>query len=168
MDLLTKSARKTVIFGRVTPEVSPMQDQPYRSCEECGTEFPGRNLAQRFCRRICSRAYHRKRHGVESVGALHNLPKGTVGALNELRAAADLMQRGFHVFRALSPACPADLVAMKDGKCLLVEVKTATRGLNGRVRSMSPGHPYDVLAKVLPDGIIYEPSEVIEVLRVGN
>jgi len=42
-----------------------------------------------------------------------NIPRlssGTTGAISELVAAADLMRHGYHVFRALSPNCPSDLV----------------------------------------------------------
>lgn len=50
---------------------------------------------------------------------------GTVGAINELYVANDLMARGMSVFRSLSPSCKCDLVVMlNDGELKRVEVKT--------------------------------------------
>ena len=54
-----------------------------------------------------------------------SVPSGTKGAAAELRVAADLMMRGYHVFRALSPACPCDLIAYRDGEPpIRIEVKS--------------------------------------------
>ena len=52
------------------------------------------------------------------------LSKGTVGAIAELLACADLMSLGYHVFRAESPHCPFDLIAYANGTSLRVEVKS--------------------------------------------
>ena len=35
----------------------------------------------------------------------------TRGAIAELRVATDLLARGYHVFRSVSPASPCDLIA---------------------------------------------------------
>lgn len=55
----------------------------------------------------------------------------TVGAIEELRVSVDLMEKGFYVFRALSPSCPCDLFAMKNGKQFDIEVRTSYRKYNG-------------------------------------
>ncbi len=60
---------------------------------------------------------------------LPNLPTGTIGAIGELAAGADLLRRGYEVFRALSPACSCDLIALRDGRLLRIEVRTGTRNL---------------------------------------
>lgn len=67
---------------------------------------------------------------------LHHAPEGftsdgissrsTKGSIGELIACAELMRRGFHVFRCESPNAPFDLVAYRDGQCQRVEVKTIT------------------------------------------
>jgi PD-(D/E)XK endonuclease len=54
----------------------------------------------------------------------HKASHSSRGAASELRACASLLEAGYHVFRSLSPACPFDLVAQKDGKFLRVEVKS--------------------------------------------
>lgn len=86
------------------------------------------------------------------------LPTSTVGAISELRAASDLLGKGYHVFRALSPACPCDIAVLRDGKLLRIEVKTGYRTATGKLYK-SPAHnnEFDILAMVLPDEIIYEP-----------
>ncbi len=51
------------------------------------------------------------------------ISSGDIGASYELLVSAELMQRGFDVFRNLSPNGPVDLVVYKDGKLLRVQVK---------------------------------------------
>jgi len=55
------------------------------------------------------------------------LTSGTTGAIGELLVAADLLQKGYHVFRAQSPSCPCDLAILKDNRLLRVEVRTGHR-----------------------------------------
>lgn len=63
------------------------------------------------------------------------------GAWGELAVAADLMQRGYEVFRNLSPAGPVDMVVLKDERLWRVQVKVRT--------SLTAEHPgCDVLAVV--------------------
>lgn len=76
----------------------------------------------------------------------------------------DLMSKGYHVFRALSPSCPCDLLILKDGELLKIEVKTAyiinpqtdkiywSMGINNTPQNV------DIFALVLPDKIIYQPE----------
>jgi len=81
---------------------------------------------------------------------------GDIGAVGELKTVVDLMSRGFEVFRAVSPAASCDLIALKEGKSVRVEVRTGRRGRD-RVLCNRRGN-YDILAVVLPDGNIhYEP-----------
>lgn len=60
---------------------------------------------------------------------------GTKGAVSELRACIWLMDRGYVVFRNVSPCGLADLVAIHfpTKQTLLIEVKSASRGLHGRL-----------------------------------
>jgi predicted AAA+ superfamily ATPase len=51
-----------------------------------------------------------------------NLSSGKVGAIAELAVAADLMRRGYEVYRAVSQASDFDLLAIKNGKILTIEV----------------------------------------------
>lgn len=74
------------------------------------------------------------------------LPTGTTGALNELLVCTDLLERGYHVFRSVSPSCPCDLVAYRPGQIpRRIEVKT----LNGTVKGVNvDSEKADVLATV--------------------
>jgi hypothetical protein len=89
---------------------------------------------------------------------------GTIGAISELVAAADLMRRGYHVFRALSPNCPSDLLIYRAGTALRVQVRTAqirdpkARILDFPLKDQDQG-TFDVLALVVEDdGVYYLPA----------
>ncbi len=53
-----------------------------------------------------------------------NFSTSTKGAISELVVAADLLDRGYSVFRSVSPNSPIDLVVLKSGRLQKVEVKT--------------------------------------------
>jgi hypothetical protein len=84
---------------------------------------------------------------------------GTTGAVHELMVAVDLVVRGYEVFRAVSPSCSCDLIALKGGKALRVEVKTGYLNAAGRaVCSGNTPSKYDLLAVVTTTEIQYTPS----------
>ena len=79
-----------------------------------------------------------------------------VGTIAEYRVIADLMSKGFAVFKACSQSSPCDLIALIDGFSYRVEVTLAQRTETGRV--VHPRHDpekYDILARVLPNEILY-------------
>lgn len=89
------------------------------------------------------------------------IPRGTTGAVSELRVAADLLERGYEVFRAVSPSCSCDLAVLKDGKLVRVEVRTGYESPTGRRHlgiSLDERHRYDIAAGVFPSEIVYSPS----------
>ena len=65
------------------------------------------------------------------VMKMMNLPTGSVGAVSEMLAAADLLKNGYSVFRAISQACYCDLIAIKGNEEWHIEVRTGYRSLNG-------------------------------------
>jgi len=80
------------------------------------------------------------------------------GAASELLAAAWLIHKGYHVFRALAPSCPVDLIAYRDNETpLRVEVKSASYSAP---RSLSFSRPrndqWDLLIVVGPEGLCVE------------
>lgn len=77
------------------------------------------------------------------------------GALRELRVAADLMERGYQVFRNLAPG-GIDLLAYHRGQYVRVEVATTGRRVDGHIRRPRKRRrcEYDLLAAVLADGTI--------------
>lgn len=132
-------------------------------CIECGRRFTPRNKTHRFCVAQCRSASNLRKNPYPSLANTLNISSGTVGALNELRVAVDLMMKGFHVFRALSPACPCDLLAFQGKTLLRIEVKTAYRSATTNKLIRPPlqeqrGRDFDILACVLLNEIIYEPD----------
>ena len=88
-----------------------------------------------------------------------------VGAASELRVSADLLEKGYYVFRSVSSTCPFDLLAydQEEEKVYRIEVKTGTRNVTGQPtpnrkqfkRSWNTKVKFDVLSVYLKsDGTI--------------
>lgn len=93
------------------------------------------------------------------------MDKSKIGVYAEYRVATDLVSRGYEVFHPIGNAS-CDLIILKDGKCLRVEVKSSYRYLSGKFRNYpepEKQHLYDVLAFFLPEtgAIVYEPNGII-------
>ncbi len=84
------------------------------------------------------------------------MPKTTSGAISEYRAIADLLAKGFEVFRSAALASSCDLAILKDNSLFRVEVRTGKRSATGKVYRPVQKVNTDILATVLPDQIIYE------------
>lgn len=83
--------------------------------------------------------------------------------MNELLVAADLISRQFDVYRALNPDAACDLLALKDGCVLRIEVRTGVDPTpSGHIcipRGNDDAGRQDHFAVCLPDGtILYEPA----------
>ena len=52
------------------------------------------------------------------------------GAVSELTATVWLLEQGYEVYRNVSPEGPFDLVAVKPGETLFIDVKTCTPRVN--------------------------------------
>jgi hypothetical protein len=131
-----------------------------RSCDVCAAPFTVRVPGHRFCSRPCSKEHGRTDKKHTDAWHSQDIPTGTRGALSELRACVDLMSRGFHVFRAMSPSCPCDLVAWDaDGRIVRIEVKTASRNSSTGVlyRAGTSRNQFDVACYVTRDEVIYDP-----------
>lgn len=130
---------------------------PRRACVHCGAIYFPKRLDQRWCSVDCRASAKRAAYAAKNPNA--GLPTGTVGAISELKVAADLLGKGFEVFRALSPSCSCDLAILRNGTLVRVEVTTGHRTGNGRVTHPSKASRYDVLAVALSDGTIhYDPE----------
>lgn len=132
----------------------PIPQQKCITCGETLKQNPART--RKYCSSKCrSEAYFGKSPSL-------NLQTGDKGALSEMLACADLLKRGFHVFRAISPSAPCDLIAMKDTRLIRVEVTTVRRTTTGvhYNHKRHKSEKYDMLAFVIlgEDVIEYEPS----------
>ncbi len=90
------------------------------------------------------------------------LSTGSVGAIAELIVSVDLMKRGYEVFRALSQACSCDLLALKHGVAIRVEVRSASYNKNGTIgfaRSNIRGE--QIAAVTHSDGVIHYIPELL-------
>lgn len=139
---------------------------PY-PCPVCGRDVPAtRRLRHaRTCSEGCTKKDSRARW--VALQGRPPLSAQTTGAVAELVVAADLMRRGYEVFRALSPSCSCDLAVLRDGLLVRVEVRTGNRLTSGDVcvplRERDKGR-HDVMAVyVAKDAAIeYSPKGVIE------
>ena len=121
-----------------------------RTCKTCGKPFMGYGTKV-YCSPECQKSY-----GKHQRFDAH-LSTSSIGALNELVAAADLFRKGYEVFRSLSPSCSADMVIYRDGKSRRIEVRTGYVHNSGKIIA-NRVHRADILAIVLTDRVIYEPE----------
>lgn len=117
----------------------------------------------KFCDKTCANKHWANlyRRANPRIHKGLSLPTGTIGAMHEMVVAVDLMSRGYHVFRALSQACPCDLAILKNGKLIRVECTTGTynRNPNSWSHPLKDNKKYDVLAVVFHKEIKYIPAE---------
>jgi len=128
----------------------------HKVCKQCGIPFEG----------VCNQLYHSQgcarlaRYG-RTPRLYPELSTGKIGAISELRVCADLLAKGYDIFRAVSPSCPCDLVAFKQGTLKRIEVRTATKTQDGELNfplAEKDRGRFDHLAAVLKDEIIYVPE----------
>src|SRR3990167_1478519 len=127
-------------------------------CQKCGSTFARRTGKTKFCSLQCRLQVEHDSYRKRNPKAKTNTH--TTGAVGELAVAIDLLKKGFHIFRALSPACPCDLIALKEGTSIRIEVTTGHYSPKKRIifhrRSTER---YDLLAVVTHDGrILYSAS----------
>lgn len=107
-----------------------------RRCRYCGKRFKvyAYETKKIFCNKRCQ-SKNWKTLQLPVLSTKYGLSSSNAGALSELIVGADLLRKGYHVFRSLSPACPCDLIALsEDGVLLRVEVRTKYPKLNSDQR----------------------------------
>jgi len=138
-------------------------------CLRCGGEIPEDRLRHHafYCSPRCAYLARRAEYVKANPKPVFNT--ATVGAIAELRVCLDLMNKGYEVFRAVSPASSCDLAILKDRNLLRVEVRTGRKSPTGKIYKSYLGKRVkaDILATVLPYEIIYDtatdkPQPVIE------
>jgi hypothetical protein len=108
-----------------------------RPCANCGEVITSERVLRqpriKFCSKACQAEHAARRHAEvnERLRFDISLSTGTAGALSELIVSADLLARGYEVFRALSPSCSCDLIIFRDGRQHRVEVRTGSLTLSG-------------------------------------
>lgn len=129
-------------------------------CEFCGENFRTRRKYTKYCTGACAKLAHKARAKIEKrYGPGPNLNSGNRGAVSELIASADLIQKGFEVFRSVSPTTSCDLIALRNGILFRIEVRTAYRNKVGNLmyaKNQKPGR-MDIYAAVCGYEVIYIP-----------
>lgn len=132
-------------------------------CTECGTYIDPDRIKRRprtgTCSTECTKARWTNWYIPNPLQGL-GLSPGTMGAISELHVAVDLMEKGFSVFKSLSPNAIFDLIAVTENQLIRIEVKTG----NIDKRTGKVHHPrvrdnnHDVLAVYTANGIQYTPE----------
>lgn len=131
------------------------KNYPHQPCKVCGTLFQPKSSRAVYCNPRCKYADERPK----SLWADVAIPTTTIGAMNELRVAMDLMAKGYHVFRALSPSGPCDLIAFRPaGPVLRIEVRTAMERMGKLFFSKDHADQCEHFAVVVPERIVYVPD----------
>jgi hypothetical protein len=101
-------------------------------CQYCGDWYMSRRKDRKCCDSVECRIKHN--HSKFFLDNIPNLSSGTVGAISELCVSANLLNKGYSVFRSLSPSCFCDIIAIKDKTILKIEVRTGKeRRDNGKI-----------------------------------
>ena len=127
-------------------------DISHKECENCKKPMPKHKRAYaRFCSNRCSKEKWSSEIPKTSI------PRGSIGAVSELVVCADLLAKGYYVFRNVSAHGPCDIIILKNDKCFRVEVKTGTMLPTGTMvhSPVSEGESHDILAVVLDGRAIY-------------
>ncbi len=131
----------------------------------CGKNIPAERIRRRIttCSPQCKAELFKKRH----LEANHNRPaydfeNSVVGTISELVVCLDLMKRGYSVFRPMNGCESCDIIALKGGKMIRVEVTTGVRCIGGTLthkKKRPPGEVFDILGVVeRNDTITYSPK----------
>lgn len=114
-----------------------------------------------YCSPKCQRIRNKRVARALNPGPVQRCTSDT-GALSELLVCADLMKRGFEVFRAVSPAATCDMVVLSGKSTLRIQVKTANRLPRGGISYPAPkyANQHDHVAAVLisENSITYIPE----------
>ena len=135
-----------------------MEKRFSRNCKDCNKHFTTNLKWQKFCSNKCRMNFEIKQYRKYNPLQL-KISAGTKGTIGELRVAVDLLQKGYEVFRSLSPSCSCDLAILKNDKLIRIEVRTAYYSAKeDKYLFPKPNNKFDNLALVLVDKIIYKPD----------
>lgn len=129
-----------------------------KNCPVCKNDFinNGRKINALCCSKECSLKRNKTKNPLLNQFAKFEGSTGTKGAISELKASADLLLKGYQVFRAVSPSAHCDLVILdKDGILKRVEVRSGVKNREGKLFFTRTGK-YDVIACVFRNKVQYE------------
>jgi len=94
------------------------------SCEQCSVEFSSKYKTKKTCSSVCKSSREKIRTGRHSINRERGISNSTVGAVTEMKVAAEMLLLGYSVFRAASPACFADMILHKNNRIIVLEIRT--------------------------------------------
>jgi hypothetical protein len=134
-----------------------------KTCKRCGNDLPWEKRRNVFCSYACLEEQSKEEHerGIRIARGgrpRSTLPTSTIGALAEFRVACDLLSNGFEVFRSVTPNASCDLLILRGGNLLRVEVRSTFKRHTGvlvpKYHWWKDKGRQDVFAFVAPDGEI--------------
>lgn len=148
---LTRDGVQRHVLGPTAGSLIMDNESMTMNCEVCAQPFTTTNPRQKFCAKKCRNVFHNViEFQDKSLKAMGVVAPGTVGAIGELMVAADLLSRGYAVFRALSPSCASDLVITEGQHLITIEVRTARKSSRtGKLWSSEKNLRSDVIAYVV-------------------
>lgn len=124
------------------------------NCIVCNKKL--KRQQKKHCSNLCRRTRINKRYDIGQNGKIST---ASIGAGAELAVGSDLINKGYYVFRNLSPNGPCDLIIMKDGVLKKIEVKTGRIHTNGQLTfgysKLRDGGNFDILAVWTDHNIFY-------------
>lgn len=127
-----------------------------KKCINCGNDYTTKIINKKYCSRKCIHGF------IYGNGSpFKHISTGTVGALGELLVSADLMKKGYEVYRALSPSSSCDVLILKNNKMNTVEIRTGYRSTDGKkITTNRVNIKANILATIIhsTNEIIYEPK----------
>ncbi len=130
-------------------------------CLQCSTKFTT-SQNKKFCSFDCRNKNEKnKRIKTNADFGYAKMATGTIGAISELLVCADLLKKGFEVFRSVSSHCSCDLAIVLDKQLYRVEVTTGCYGNNGNLINVTKDpEKFDILVVVTKDGKINYMTEL--------
>lgn len=145
-----------------------MTAQHATHCVRCGKEIPtSRTTHQstpvKYCSRVCCASATKEKYRQQTGRSeWEKISPGKSGAVSELVVSADLLTRGYEVFRAVAQDGSCDMIILKNGSLQRVEVRTGYKTDDGKIKATTTRldpKKYDVLAIVIAGReICYHPD----------
>ena len=131
-------------------------------CLYCDGAMPEAKIRRhaKFCNESCrkKRDYDAYRQMNPNRCASRN---GATGAAHEMLVCADLLRKGYHVFRSVAPDGACDIIILQGKSVLRIEVKTSYKNRNGAIgwpNVSRQADRHDVLAVVVDGELHYRPE----------
>ena len=129
-----------------------------KKCKFCYKIFKPKRPNNIYCSDKCRGEIARERAYGNRYDYRKKLNRGQMGAVSELIICADLLKKGFYVFRAVSPSCFCDLIVTDGKKTLKIEVKSGRKTKNGVIhfqKNSSHLELIDIFAVAFKNSIKY-------------